>query len=233
MSQQLIYCWFGGNELPKSAEQYIQTWRNSMPTTPIIAVTEANFEINTSNGYVKAAFKQRKFAFVSDYARLKYLYEHGGIYLDTDVEMCRDLSALISKTDLVISLEYYEWELTGVNTGTIIAPPKHPIIAELLATYENEAFVDCGEATATINQRLTQLLMTKGLVLENRQQQLEQVTVYPYEYFCTNNPQAYTIHHYASSWQGKKSGYRQFRRRLGKLLKRVIGRERFAKIWPK
>ncbi|MGL5914962.1 MAG: glycosyltransferase family 32 protein [Culicoidibacterales bacterium] len=233
MQTQLVYCWFGGNELPIEAEKYIETWREHMPNAQITAVTEANFAIEASNEYVQQAFAQRKFAFVSDYARLKYLYENGGIYLDTDVEICRDLTKFISTSDLVVSLEYYEWELTGVNTGTIIAPPKHPIIAELLATYEHEEFIDRGEATLTINQRLTQLLQTKGLVLENREQQLERVKVYPYEYFCTNNPQAYTIHHYASSWQGQKSKYRQVRRRIGKWLKHIIGRERFAKIWLK
>lgn len=232
MNVNVIYCWFGGAQLPLIAQNYLQGWQQQMPQCPIVAVTEANFDLN-ANHYVQTAYDQRKFAFVSDYARLAYLYEHGGIYLDTDVEVRQDLSQLYSETDVILSLEYYEWELTGVNTGTIIAPPKHPLIAELLATYERETFIDQGEATQTINQRLTKILLEQGLKLKNEYQQLPGVVVYPYEYFCTDNPEAYAVHHYASSWQGQQSLYRKARRRMGKLIKHHIGRERFAKIWPR
>lgn len=230
MEADILYCWFGGQALPAAAKNYVSGWGKVMPATPIIEVNE-HYLAGTTNLYVKQATAAQKFAFVSDYARLAYLYEHGGIYLDTDVEVCRDLTPLVSDSELVLSLEYYEWELTGVNTGTIIAPPKHPFIGEVLASYENETFVDQGAATLTINQRMTNLLVEKGLVLANYEQLIAGVRIYPYEYFCTNNPKAYTIHHYASSWQGKQSVVRKLRRRLGKLVKRLVGRERFAKLW--
>ncbi|MGL4624137.1 MAG: glycosyltransferase family 32 protein [Culicoidibacterales bacterium] len=231
MDVKVIYCWFGGNQLPEAAKNYLLTWQQQLPTVSVVAVSEANFDV-TCNQYVQEAYTKGKFAFVSDYARLAYLYEHGGIYLDTDVEVRQDLVSLYSETDLVVSLEYFEWELTGVNTGTIIAPPHHPVIAELLATYENEVFIDHGAATQTINQRLTNVLLKKGLLLENVEQHLAGVTVYPYEYFCTDNPKAYAVHHYASSWHEQSSVYRKIRRRIGKWMKQRIGRERFAKIWP-
>lgn len=231
MKMTVMYCWFGGRELPQAAVNYLTTWQQAMPKQTIVEVNETNFNLQV-NQYVQEAYAQRKFAFVSDYARLAYLYEHGGIYLDTDVEVRQDLTSLYSDTDVVVSLEYYEWELTGVNTGTIIAPPKHPLIAELLATYDNQPFIDQGEATQTINQRLTAILLEKGLVLKNERQQLDGVSIYPYEYFCTDNPKAYAVHHYASSWHGKQSLYRKARRRFGKWLKQRIGRDRFAKIWP-
>ncbi len=232
MKQKLFYCWFGETELPESARTYIQTWKMKMPTASIVEVNEQNFDV-TSHPYVMQAYRAKKFAFVSDYARLQHLYKYGGIYLDTDVEMCQSLSELYSQTDVVLSMEYFEWELTGVNTGTIIAPPKHPFIAEILATYDDQEFVDCGEATQTINERITQILIDKGMELKNEVQYIEQVKLYPHQYFCTKNKSSYTIHHYASSWHDQQSLYRLIRRRIGKLLKKIVGPTVFVKIWPK
>ena len=47
---------------------------------------EKNFDINCCK-FVEQAYKAKSWAFVSDYARLKIIYDYGGIYLDTDVEL--------------------------------------------------------------------------------------------------------------------------------------------------
>ena len=90
------YCWFGGKPLPRDAEKYILSWKKYLPDYEIKRWDESNFDVN-SIPYIKEAYAAGKYAFVSDYARLKILYEHGGIYFDTDVEVIKPLDDILSK----------------------------------------------------------------------------------------------------------------------------------------
>ena len=88
------YCWFGGNELSELAERCIESWKRYCPDYKIIEWNESNFDLDCSD-FVKEAYQAKKWAFVSDYARLKIIYDHGGIYLDTDVEVIKPLFSYI------------------------------------------------------------------------------------------------------------------------------------------
>lgn len=92
---QLIYCWFGGNPLPETVKNCMKTWKDVMPDIDIVEINESNFNIHY-NKYVEQAYDAKKWAFVSDVARLWALYELGGIYLDTDVLVYRDLRELFT-----------------------------------------------------------------------------------------------------------------------------------------
>lgn len=89
------YCWFGGKPLPDEVKYYISTWQKYCPDYEIKEWNESNFDVN-QNQYCREAYETKKWAFVSDYARLKILYEYGGIYMDTDVEVCKPLDHLAS-----------------------------------------------------------------------------------------------------------------------------------------
>lgn len=91
----LHYCWFGRNPLPRSAKRCISSWKRYFPDYEIIQWNEDNFDVD-SILYTSQAYQAKKFAFVSDYARYKILYENGGIYFDTDVEVIRPFDDLIS-----------------------------------------------------------------------------------------------------------------------------------------
>ena len=80
------YCWFGGKELPELAKYCLASWEKYCPDYEIIRWDESNFDLN-ENSYVKEAYEHKKWAFITDYVRLKALYEIGGIYMDTDVEL--------------------------------------------------------------------------------------------------------------------------------------------------
>ena len=73
-------CWFGGKPIPGKAQKYIDTWKKYNPEYEIKIWNEQTFDI-TSNQYVYEAYQNRKFAFVTDYVRLKVLYDCGGIYM--------------------------------------------------------------------------------------------------------------------------------------------------------
>ena len=84
------YCWFGRGKMPKLAEKCIESWKKYCPDYEIVCLTEDNFDINCCS-YVKEAYEAKKYAFVTDYVRLFVMYEYGGIYMDTDVELVKNL----------------------------------------------------------------------------------------------------------------------------------------------
>lgn len=89
------YCWFGGNPLPEQYKKYMESWKKYCSDYEIVEWNESNFDV-TQNQYCYEAYQASKWAFVSDYARLKIIYENGGIYLDTDVELIKDVTPLVA-----------------------------------------------------------------------------------------------------------------------------------------
>ena len=103
MEKKIHYCWFGGKKLPKSVEQCIKTWKEQLPDYEITEWNENNFDINVCP-FVKQAYENKKWAFVSDYARIYALYNEGGIYFDTDVKVLKNIDHIVDK-DMVLGYE--------------------------------------------------------------------------------------------------------------------------------
>lgn len=200
------YCWFGNNPLPNDVKYYIDTWKKYCPDYKIIEWNESNFDIN-ANDYCREAYNEKKFAFVADYARLKIIYDFGGIYMDTDVEIIRSYNDLLND-DLFMCFE----DKTNVSIGTFGAIPKHPYVQELLKSYSARHFIIDGVLDLTTNLKyVTELLKCKyNLVLNGKCQHLDLgINIYSSDFFIaksyitgeleiTNN--TYAIHHYAGSW---------------------------------
>ena len=94
--KKIHYCWFGRNPLPDSALRCIASWKKYLPDYEILEWNEDNFDVNSIQ-YIAQAYKVKKYAFVSDYARFKILYEHGGLYFDTDVEVIKPMEEIVSR----------------------------------------------------------------------------------------------------------------------------------------
>ena len=90
------YCWFGGNELPESAKKCIDSWRKFFPDYEIKEWNESNYDVR-KNIYISQAYDAGKYAFVSDYARFDVLYQFGGIYFDTDVEVIKSFEDILTQ----------------------------------------------------------------------------------------------------------------------------------------
>lgn len=90
------YCWFGGNPLPEMAVKCIESWKKYCPDYEIKRWDESNFDLNCCN-YVKEACQAKKWAFVSDYVRFKVLYDEGGLYFDTDVELIKPIDDILER----------------------------------------------------------------------------------------------------------------------------------------
>ena len=111
------YCWFGGKPLPPLALSCINSWKKFFPDYEIKEWNEKNFDVNQIK-YTKEAYKQKKYAYVSDYARFKILKEYGGIYFDTDVEIIRSFKDIIDNGNFF----GFEVDPDGKNTPGIYAP---------------------------------------------------------------------------------------------------------------
>ncbi len=90
------YCWFGGNPLPQMAQRCIDSWKKYLPDYEIKQWDETNFDVNIIP-YTRQAYEAKKYAFVSDYARFLILYQYGGLYFDTDVEVIKPLDDIVAK----------------------------------------------------------------------------------------------------------------------------------------
>lgn len=243
--KKIHYCWFGRNPLPESAQKCIASWRKYLPDYEIIEWNEDNFDVN-SIPYTAQAYEAKKYAFVSDYARFKILYEHGGLYFDTDVEVIRPMEDIIAKGPFMgfeIDPDYKNY-CGAVNPGLGLGAVKGmSVYAEIITAYHDFRFLndDGSQNMKTVVLYVTEILQTKGLSNKNGIQRIEDLTIYPKEFF---NPldsltgrlnitsETRSIHWYTMSWLNQSP----IRMKMSRLLHQVLSpkitsriRRRFTK----
>lgn len=209
------YCWFGGNPLPELARKCIESWRKFCPDYEIVRWDETNFDV-TQNDYCREAYESKKWAFVSDYARLKVLYEYGGIYMDTDVEVTKNLD-LFLKHDAFSGFE----DDKHIPTGIMASKKNGEWMRLLLSYYKDRHFIlENGEFDLTTNiTSITKMTLSKYPVeLNNQFQEIEGVcALYPDDFFCPKDyvtgelcitANTYAIHHYDGSWASEEWRWR-------------------------
>ncbi|SCA91292.1 putative Glycosyltransferase, DXD sugar-binding motif / GT32 [Pseudolactococcus piscium] len=213
------YCWFGGNVLPDSALKCIESWQKFCPDYEIKEWNEKNYDVNKIQ-YVKEAYQEKKYAFVTDVARLDIVLQEGGIYLDTDVEIVKSLD------ELLVHEAYMGMETVGrVNTGLGFGAKKHnQQIKANLELYTDAKFGDM----MTCVTYTTNMLLRLGLKKNNEVQEINGLVILPTDYLCplsfeTSNlditENTYSIHHYDMSWKDKKDKFI----RLKIVLRRWLG----------
>lgn len=129
---KIHYCWFGSNPKPEVFEQCIASWKKYMPDWEIIEWNDDNFDVSFCQ-YAQQAYADKKWAFLSDVARLKILYDHGGIYFDTDVEITRSWEHL-ETYDAFFFFQAYDMINTGMGFGSV---PGHPLVKKMMEDYQN------------------------------------------------------------------------------------------------
>ena len=214
------YCWFGRGPLPELAQKCIASWKKYLPDYEIKEWNEDNFDVNIIP-YTAEAYKAKKYAFVSDYARFWILYQYGGIYFDTDVEVIRPIDDIISRGNFM-----------GCETDASVAPglglgvnPGLELVKKMLDDYEGKHFVH--EAVMknqiTVVHIATQVLRENGLKDVAGIQEIAGCFIYPSEYFCPINvttgrihveKNTRTIHHYAGTWVDKKFSMKELVKRM-------------------
>lgn len=202
------YCWFGNNDKPDIVNKCIETWKEKMPDYIIKEWNEENFDIDKFE-FAKDAYRYKKWAFVSDFCRLWVLYNYGGIYLDTDMEVLHDLTCFINHESF-----------TGVEDGENIAfgiwgcKKGDKFIKKILEYYENISFNEYRDDLfqIAIPKIITEIAKVNGYTPPEKLEVsfYNGVTVYPTEYFYPKRisweeanitDKTYTVHHYEGSWR--------------------------------
>ena len=161
------YCWFGGNPLPKDALVCIASWKKFLPDYEIKEWNESNFDVNCCP-YVREAYEAKKYAFVSDYARFSVLYQEGGLYFDTDVEIIKNMDYIVAAGNFMGFEQNLATKISnsgvklGVNPGLALGARKGlEFDKEILEFYETRTHFDMNEGTVV--DYTTNILRKHGL----------------------------------------------------------------------
>lgn len=249
------YCWFGKGRKPELALKCIDSWKKKCPDYDVIEWNEDNFNITDCPIYVKQAYDQKKWAFVSDYARLKIVHEYGGIYLDTDVQLIKSLNQLL-KYDAFFAKESSEFVATGLGFGSIKGLK---LLLDLMNDYENIMFIqENGNYDLTpCPTRNAHVFYDYGVSLINEFQIINNnIAIFPTIYMCPIDYRTLrhrysfktiSVHWFAASWrtekekeshkaaiiQRRKEKFDEFLHIPNKLVKNLLGDETYNQLKKK
>lgn len=223
------FCWFGKSEKPESVKKCIASWRKFCPDYKIVEWNEDNFDLDCIP-FVRQAYQKKKWAFVTDYARLKIIYENGGIYFDTDVELLRNIDKLLSLKGFM-GVEDGGYIATGLGFGAV---KNHPMIKELMNDYYQIEFPDNDKGFEKIACPIltTTTFEKNGYIRNGKIQTICDIRIFAQEYFCPISCQTYdthitpntiSIHHYDSSW--KPASHKKMRKII-RIISKLLGKER-------
>ena len=221
------YAWFGNNPIPQRFQEFIDGWKKLCPDYQIKEWNEHNYDI-TKNTYMKQAYEAKFYGFVPDYLRKDVIYEYGGIYLDTDVEMIKNID------DLLYQDGFCAFERMHVAFGLGFGARKHlPIIKALRDQYDDLEFSFSGTANVFTGPYYeTKKLCEYGLKRNGKYQQIAGITVYPSVYAVSTSlfedinyvtDKTYLVHHCAASWHDANA------RNLCIFIKNMIGSDYLLK----
>lgn len=231
------YCWFGKKPIPTEYQKYIASWKKFLPDYEIKEWNEDNYDVNCIP-FSSEAYGVKKFAYVSDYARLRILYENGGIYFDTDVEVIREMDDLMAKGAWMAIEKHKNTpnadDMVALGLGFAVEP-HNPLIKEIMEFYENTHYIfpDGHVEQIPIVPITSKVLKKYGLKSSaTKPYKCGGITIYPWDYFCPQEflsskieitENTYTIHHYSATWMSwwdklmMKKGY------YGVKIKRLFG----------
>ena len=174
------YCWFGGSPLPDDVKAYITTWCENFPDFEIKQWDESNFDVNRLL-YTRQAYFARKYAFVSDVARLYALATDGGLYLDTDILIKKPFPEEWFDLEGFGSFEHDKY----VETGLIASSKGGSIISEFLEYYKTFSFFKGLTFDMTTNViRFTRFMQSRGFEMNNNEQSVDKFTLFPQQLLC-------------------------------------------------
>lgn len=214
------YCWFGGNPLPESVQKCIKSWKRFFPDYEIKEWNESNFDVNMIP-FTREAYSVKKYAFVSDVARFFILYNVGGLYFDTDVEVVSSFDDILARGAYIgVEVPSTDGSMPAVNPGLgLAAEAGSKVLRSVLDHYQTQHFLDENgqQIPGTVVSHTTTVLAKEyGLQPNNEIQSLDGVTIYPQDYFNPFNDatgvlnktkNTRSIHWYSKTWIDKPMWY--------------------------
>ncbi len=228
------FCWLSNDEYPALIQKCIDTWKEKLPDYEFIHWDTNRFNLE-DNIWVKQAFETKKYAFAADFIRLYAVYNYGGIYLDTDIEIVKSFNDLLERPYFVGA------EGEGIiEAGVFGAEKNADWLKKCLDYYEGKEFIKTDGTFDTLTlprimmSQISQIKMFKEVEpndINSEQQHIDNDMIYmfPKDYFCAKNhgtgviektANTYSIHHFAMSWLPKK---RTFLPNLKRKLMSIFG----------
>lgn len=208
--KRIHYMWLGKKQIPSNLQKCIDSWKRYCPDYEIVRWDESNYDIG-KHVYMQAAYDAGAYSFVSDHARLDILYRYGGIYMDTDVEVIKNLDPLLHQ-EAFCGVE--KWQI--INSGGCIGAVKgHPMIEKLLATREKVLFLDKNgrKNTLTCGYYDTNVALENGYRINGKTQHIQGMNIYAFDYFHPYDymsghtymtEHTYSIHRFNGGWLDDK-----------------------------
>ncbi len=221
------YCWFGGKPIPKMMRYCIDSWKRTLPEYKFMLWNEENSELDCA--YVQDAYNKKKWAFVSDYVRLKVVYEYGGIYMDTDMLLLKSLDYFLNKGCFFVA-EHNK----SINAAIFGAEVNHEFIEECLQVYKMENHEIRGIPVVVSNLFLQKYNLERKFVDIINQ---KDIIIYPPEYFYSLpftklfdihnykkylTPNSYGVHLWAGTWHNYNELYLLRRQEFIPAIKRIF-----------
>ena len=223
--KKIHYVWVGGNEKNNTIKQCMKTWGKHLEGYEVIEWNENNFDID-SHPFVKAAYKAKKWAYVSDYIRAYVIYKYGGTYLDTDILVLDNFDRFLNNRAFV-GFENPQYPFTAVFG----AEPGHPLVKDMIEYYDRlDEYKFDFEKNNTIS--VSDLLIKKyHCKVGNKFQILdEDIAVYPDTVLCNPSENSISIHVFTGTWlEGKKA----LARKINVFLKIHVTNKKRAKLFRK
>lgn len=232
------YCWFGGKPIPEEYLFYIDTWQRYLPNYVIKRWDETNYDVNCIP-FSAEAYSDGKYAYVSDYARLRILYDYGGVYFDTDVEVIQSLDAIMERGSWMGVEKHTSSpdidDMVALGLGVAVEP-QNSIINEIMQFYENHHYIypDGHKEQIPIVPITTDVLRKHGLPNQIEiPTNVDGITIYPWDYFCPQEflsrkveitEHTYTIHHYSATWMSCWDKMKMRKGFLGRRVRKILKR---------
>lgn len=197
--KRIIYCWFGGGKKPENVQNCINSWHEQMSDWEFLEINENNFDVNY-NQYCKDAYNAKKWAYVSDVARLWSLYTYGGVYMDTDVFVYKPLDKFLVY-DFFTGFEQINYPVTA----TMGAKQNDELVKEMLDIYNNKIFLthdnwgDYETNTMIMSDIIGKYFNRQNMTLQLKNNR----AIFPREVFCWHDKMTenvYTKHLMFGSW---------------------------------
>ncbi|OWV00770.1 glycosyltransferase family 32 protein [Fibrobacter sp. UWR2] len=217
------YCWLSDDPMPEESIRYINSWHQLLPDYRFILWNRDNFDID-SIPWVKEAFNSKKYAFAADFIRLWAVYNYGGFYLDSDIELKRSLNRLLESH---VVFGYESPQKNGLEAGCFGAEPKNQFIGNCLSYYNNRHFIS---NDGSLDTKPLPSIMSKFITSEIKEH------VFSYDFFTAMNQDTgaieetsntYAIHHFAGSWL---SDFEKKIMTMTSCIHKIFGRNLFSKI---
>lgn len=222
------YCWFGRKPLPLEARKCIRSWKRVCPDYEIRCWNESNFDVSM-HSFMKSAYESKAWAFVSDYARLKIIYDNGGIYLDTDVELIKSVDTLRTYQCYLGIQQHENLCATGLGFGAV---KSNVVIKLMLEQYDGLVYADRIKKEIACPYLNNRVLDKLGYCFSEKPTEIDGTLILPSRYLDPIAPgkdtrilqceDTYSIHHYSASWMGKKT-------RLRRKIIRFLGQDNVIK----